>query len=66
MDGFQPGIGAADGAPVFARYEKFLRGNLEEIEARQAARPVPIAPAGPFPADRTAVRHRFCRSWVIQ
>jgi carboxypeptidase Taq len=52
MEGFQPGVGAAEMAPVFARYETFLRGNLEEIEARQAAKPAPIAPAAPFPADR--------------
>jgi len=58
MDGFQPGIGAADVEPVFARYETFLRGNLEEIEARQAAKQAPIAPAGPFPADR---QEALCR-----
>jgi len=58
MDGFQPGIGAADVAPVFARYEAFLRENLEEIEARQAAKPAPVAPAGPFPADR---QEALCR-----
>ena len=46
MDGFQPGVGALEVAPVFARYETFLRENIEEIEARQAARPAPIAPAG--------------------
>jgi len=40
MDRFQPGVGAADVAPVFARYEMFLRENLEEIEARQSARAV--------------------------
>jgi len=31
MEGFQPGVGAAEVAPAFARYETFLRGNLEEI-----------------------------------
>jgi carboxypeptidase Taq len=58
MEGFQPGVGAAEVAPVFARYETFLRGNLEEIEARQAAKPAPIAPAAPFPADR---QEALCR-----
>jgi carboxypeptidase Taq len=58
MEGFQPGVGAADVAPVFARYETFLRENLEEIEARQAARPEPVAPVGPFPADR---QEALCR-----
>ncbi|PPQ29089.1 carboxypeptidase M32 [Rhodoblastus sphagnicola] len=58
MDGFQPGIGAADVAPVFARYETFLRETLDEIEARQADGPAPVAPAGPFPADR---QEALCR-----
>ncbi len=58
MDSFQPGIGVADVRPVFAHYEGFLHENLEEIEARQAARPAPLVPAGPFPADR---QEALCR-----
>jgi carboxypeptidase Taq len=50
MDGFQRGIGAADVAPVFARYEAFLADALPAAEARQAARPAPTRPTGPFPA----------------
>jgi len=51
MDGFQRGIGAADVAPVFAAYEAWLAENLPRAEAIQAARPTPIAPVGPFPAE---------------
>jgi carboxypeptidase Taq len=58
MDGFQSGIGAADVAPVFARYQAFLQDALPEAEARQAARPAPVRPAGPFPA---AVQEALCR-----
>ena len=58
MDGYQRGIGAADVAPVFAAYETFLRDALPRAEALQAARPAPIRPAGPFPADR---QEALCR-----
>lgn len=58
MDGFQPGIGAADVAPLFARYELFLHENLAAIEARQAAGAAPVVPVGPFPADR---QEALCR-----
>jgi carboxypeptidase Taq len=58
MDGFQRGIGAADVGPVFARYEAFLQRALPEAEARQAARPAPVRPTGPFPA---ATQEALCR-----
>jgi len=58
MDGFQPGIGAADVAPVFADYERFLAHALPEAEARQARLPAPLRPSGPFPA---AVQEALCR-----
>jgi carboxypeptidase Taq len=58
MDGFQRGIAAADVAPVFADYEAFLRRALPEAEARQAARPAPLRPAGPF---AEAVQEVLCR-----
>jgi carboxypeptidase Taq len=58
MDGYQRGIGAADVAPVFARYQAFLRDALPAAEARQAARPAPLRPAGPFPA---ATQEALCR-----
>ncbi len=60
MDGYQRGVGAVDVAPVFAAYEKFLRENLAEIEARQASKPPPLRPAGPFPAD---VQEALCRKF---
>jgi carboxypeptidase Taq len=60
MDGYQRGVGAVDVAPVFAAYEKFLRENLAEIEARQALKPSPLRPAGPFPAD---MQEALCRKF---
>ena len=59
MDGFQPGIRAADVMPVFAEYEAFLRRVLPEAEARQAAQPAPIRPQGPF---SIAAQEALCRS----
>jgi carboxypeptidase Taq len=50
MDGYQRGVGAADVAPVFAAYERFLADALPRAEALQAARPAPVRPEGPFPA----------------
>jgi len=58
MDGYQRGIGAADVAPVFAEYERFLRTALPRVEARQQAQPAPRRPEGPFPA---AVQEALCR-----
>ncbi|MBB3174405.1 carboxypeptidase Taq [Endobacter medicaginis] len=62
MDEFQPGIGAADAAPIFARYEAFLRDNLDAIEARQAAGPAPVAlPALPIDAQEALCRDLAAR-----
>jgi carboxypeptidase Taq len=58
MDGWQRGIGAADVAPVFAAYEAFLRDALPRAEERQARRPAPLRPCGPFPAP---VQEALCR-----
>ncbi len=58
MDGFQPGIGAADVNPVFDRYVAFLTDALPRAEARQAAAPRPIPLPGPFPAEAQEV---LCR-----
>jgi carboxypeptidase Taq len=58
MDGYQRGIGAADVAPVFADYETFLARALPAAEARQAARPAPQRPRGPFPV---AAQESLCR-----
>jgi len=52
MDGYQRGIGAAHVAPVFERYEAFLRDALPRAEERQALQPRPVALPGVFPADR--------------
>lgn len=58
MDGYQPGITAADVAPVFARYEAFLRDALPRAEERQARAPAPVPLAGSFPAD---AQEALCR-----
>jgi carboxypeptidase Taq len=58
MDGFQRGIGAADVAPVFDAYRAFLAEALPRAEARQAARPAPTRPQGPFPVG---AQEALCR-----
>lgn len=58
MDGYQPGITAADVEPVFAAYEAFLAEALPRAESLQAARGTPLPLPGPFPA---AIQRRLCR-----
>lgn len=58
MDGYQRGIGAADVAPVFAAYERFLADALPRAETIAAGRAAPRRPAGPFPID---AQEAFCR-----
>ena len=57
-DGYQRGMRAAEIAPVFASYEAFLATALPEAEARQAGRPAPVRPHGPFPVEAQEV---LCR-----
>ena len=59
MDGYQRGIGAADVAPVFARYEAFLASALCP-RPRRVRPPCRAAsrPTGPFPA---AAQEALCR-----
>jgi carboxypeptidase Taq len=59
LDGYQPGTTAAEITPIFAAYEAFLHRILPQIEARQAAEPPALRPAGPFPADR---QEALCRA----
>ncbi len=58
MDGYQRGIGVADVMPVFSAYGDFLREALPRAEALQAARPAPLRPTGPFPAEQ---QEALCR-----
>ena len=58
MDGFQPGITAADVEPVFAGYEAWLADALPRAEARQAAAPPPAALDGDFAAT---LQESLCR-----
>jgi carboxypeptidase Taq len=59
MEGYQPGVTAAEIEPVFGAYEAFLRDALPRAEAIQAARPAPVPPAGPFPV---AAQRALCRA----
>jgi carboxypeptidase Taq len=58
MDGYQPGIGAADVEPVFDSYERFLSTTLPEVEQYQSRQPAPLALVGPFPVLDQEI---FCR-----
>jgi carboxypeptidase Taq len=60
MDGYQPGVFAAEVEPVFAAYEAFLADALPRAEALQASRPAPTDPPGPFPVPaQRALCHRL-------
>jgi carboxypeptidase Taq len=58
MDGYQPGIGAAEVASIFGAYERFLAETLPLVEARQAKLPAQIKPTGPFPIEK---QENLCR-----
>ncbi|MCO6417616.1 carboxypeptidase M32 [Siccirubricoccus sp. KC 17139] len=58
MDGYQPGIAAADVEPIFTAYETFLAEALPRAEARAAAAPAPLPLPGPFPV---AQQRALCR-----
>ena len=52
MDGYQPGVTAADVTPVFTQYEAFLRQALPRAQERQDRSPRPAAAAGSLPRRR--------------
>jgi carboxypeptidase Taq len=58
MDGYQPGVFAAEAEPVFAAYEVFLADELPRAEELQARRPAPTNPPGPFPIS---AQRALCR-----
>jgi carboxypeptidase Taq len=58
MDGYQPGVTAADVDPVFAAYESWLAEALPRAEAIQAARGAPLPLEGTFPV---AAQRSLCR-----
>jgi carboxypeptidase Taq len=58
MDGYQPGVSAADVEPVFAAYEAWLAEALPRAEAIQAKRPAPLPLAGRFPVE---AQRALCR-----
>jgi carboxypeptidase Taq len=58
MDGYQPGVAAADVEPVFDAYEAWLREALPRAEEIQARRPAPRPLAGRFPVE---AQRALCR-----
>ncbi|MGG5810726.1 carboxypeptidase M32 [Falsiroseomonas sp. CW058] len=58
MDGYQPGVTAADVAPVFAAYESWLREALPRAEEIQARRGPPLPLDGHFPVE---AQRALCR-----
>ncbi len=62
MDGYQPGIGAADVEPVFEAYAGWLATALPRAEALQARRPAPVPLEGPFDAE---LQEKLCR-WLSE
>lgn len=63
MESSQPGITAADIAPVFAGYAAFLKDALPRAEDIQAARGTPLRPAGPFAVE---TQEALCRRLSIR
>ena len=60
VDGFEPGLRSVDCDAVFGALEAFLPDLLGAVIERQAARPAPVAPAGPFPvATQEALGRRL-------
>ncbi|WP_270936535.1 carboxypeptidase M32 [Falsiroseomonas oryzae] len=58
MDGYQPGVTAADLDPVFAAYEAWLREALPRAEEIQARKPAPLPLTGRFPVE---AQRSLCR-----
>jgi carboxypeptidase Taq len=58
MDGYQPGVTAADVEPVFAAYEAWLAEALPRAEAIQARHPAPVPLEGRFPVE---AQRALCR-----
>jgi carboxypeptidase Taq len=58
LDTYEPGADSAALETVFADYAVFLPDFLEDVLARQDARPAPAPPAGPFPVE---AQHRLAR-----
>ena len=52
LDQYEPDGRATDIDPVFDHLDSFLPGFIGDVLEAQARRPVPLAPPGPFPADR--------------
>lgn len=63
LDQFEPGGRAAEIDTVFDPLAAMLRPLLEQVLAKQAARPAPIVPQGPFPVEQQrALGERLMRT----
>lgn len=58
LDGYEPGLRAADCSRMFERLEAFLPALLDRVMALQDEQPAPLALAGPFPVERQAALAR--------
>jgi carboxypeptidase Taq len=52
LDEYEPGGSTADIDRLFGELARFLPGFIAQAIERQAARPAPIEPAGPFPVEK--------------
>lgn len=57
MDGYEPGMTAAEVERVFTPLRQWLPGLIAEVQARQQAGAALVQPQGPFP---TAAQHKLC------
>ncbi len=63
LDAYEPGGRSAEIDPIFDSYAEFLPGFLDDVLTRQAARPAPRLPAGPFPvAAQRQLLHRMAEA----
>ena len=51
LDAFEPDGRCATIDPIFDSYAEFLPGFLDDVMARQASKPAPALPPGPFPVE---------------
>ncbi|WP_027283504.1 carboxypeptidase M32 [Rubritepida flocculans] len=63
MEGYQPGVTAAEVEPVFAAYEAWLREALPRAEEAEARKPAPLPLPGPFPV---AAQRALCRALSLR
>ena len=58
LDSYEPGGRSANIDVIFDEYAAFLPGFLDDVLSRQDNAPTPLAPTGPFPAEK---QRALCR-----